>query len=162
MTFLRLLLARKMASIVNMSARSVAKRIFSLRSYNGIRSISTSEKKKDGAAVTSPISKDIPDFTKPLSQNWVSYGFDRNNETDDLNAMHSIFFFGITFCLMFGGFFFTYFPDFKARDWSHRQAFLELRRREAEGLPLVEMNYVDPAKIQLPTDEELGDRDIII
>lgn len=34
---------------------------------------------------------------------------------------------------------------------------MELDRRERLGLPLIDPNLVDPAKIDLPTDEELGD-----
>lgn len=154
-----------MASVVNMSARSLAKKILSLRSrqcYNGLRLIS-SEKKKDGAAITTSLSKEpIPDFTKPETQNWVSYGFKRDNETDDLNMMHNVFFMSVTLCLVVGGLFYGYFPDFKSRDWSNREAFLELRRREMNGLPLVDRDYVDVRKIKLPSDEELGDREIII
>lgn len=159
------LLDEKMASVVNMSARSMAKKILSFRAiqcYSGLRGIS-SEKKKDGAAISTSLSKEaIPDFTKPETQNWVSYGFKRDNETDDLNAMHNFFFMSITLCLVVGGMFYAYFPDFKTRDWSNREAFLELRRREMNGLPLIDRNYVDPAKITLPSDEELGNQEIII
>ena len=41
-------------------------------------------------------------------------------------------------------------------DWSIREAYLELERREQLGLPLIDPNLVDPAKLDLPTDEELG------
>jgi NADH dehydrogenase (ubiquinone) 1 beta subcomplex subunit 11 len=47
-------------------------------------------------------------------------------------------------------------------DWSQREAFLELRRREAAGLPLIDCNLVEPSKISLPSDEELGTTEIII
>ena len=47
-------------------------------------------------------------------------------------------------------------------DWVAREARLELHRREKLGLPLVDKNYIDPAKIELPSDEELGDTEIII
>lgn len=48
------------------------------------------------------------------------------------------------------------------REWAQREAYLELARREAAGLPLVDPNLIDPSKIELPTDEELGDTEIII
>lgn len=48
------------------------------------------------------------------------------------------------------------------KDWAHREAYLQLREREAKGLPLVDPNYVDPSKIELPSDEELKDKAIII
>lgn len=43
-----------------------------------------------------------------------------------------------------------------------REAYLQLHRREKLGLPLVDKNLIDPAKIELPSDEELGDTEIII
>uniref|UniRef100_A0A7R9I294 NADH dehydrogenase [ubiquinone] 1 beta subcomplex subunit 11, mitochondrial n=1 Tax=Timema bartmani TaxID=61472 RepID=A0A7R9I294_9NEOP len=59
-------------------------------------------------------------------------------------------------------FIFAYVPDFQLRDWAQREAFLELRRREQLGLPPIDRNLIDPEKITLPTDEELGDTEIII
>ena len=47
-------------------------------------------------------------------------------------------------------------------DWSRREAFLELRRREELGLPRIDKNLVPPEKLYLPTDEELGDSKIVI
>lgn len=47
-------------------------------------------------------------------------------------------------------------------DWYQREAFLELRRREAAGLPLIDGNLVEPSKITLPSDEELGNTEIVI
>lgn len=47
-------------------------------------------------------------------------------------------------------------------DWAQREAFLQLRKREAEGLPLIDPNLVDAEKIELPSDEELGNTEIII
>lgn len=47
-------------------------------------------------------------------------------------------------------------------DWAQREAYLQLRHREAEGLPLIDPNLVDPEKIELPDDEELGKTEIII
>jgi len=47
-------------------------------------------------------------------------------------------------------------------DWTQREAFLELRRREAAGLPLIDCNYIEASKITLPSDEELGSTEVII
>ncbi|GLV35981.1 NP15.6 [Carabus blaptoides fortunei] len=33
------------------------------------------------------------------------------------------------------------------RDWAQREAFLELRRREKAGLPLVDANLIDPSTV---------------
>lgn len=46
--------------------------------------------------------------------------------------------------------------------WAQREAYLELERREKAGLPLIDPNMIDPAKIPLPSDEELADFEIII
>ena len=51
---------------------------------------------------------------------------------------------------------------FSMKDWVSREAFLELARREKEGLPLIDANVVPIENIELPTDEELEDREIII
>jgi NADH dehydrogenase (ubiquinone) 1 beta subcomplex subunit 11 len=48
------------------------------------------------------------------------------------------------------------------RDWAQREAYLTIRYREANGLPLIDANYVDPSKMELPSDEALGDAEIII
>lgn len=64
--------------------------------------------------------------------------------------------------ILFEGFYFAYYPDMSLRDWAQREAFLELKRRESAGKPLVDPNYVDPANIVLPSDEELGNTPIII
>jgi len=48
------------------------------------------------------------------------------------------------------------------KDWAQREAYLTLRHREAAGLPLIDMNYVDVSSISLPSEEELGDTEIII
>lgn len=47
-------------------------------------------------------------------------------------------------------------------DWSVREAFLQVHRREKLGLPVIDKNLVDPSLIELPSDEELGDTEIII
>lgn len=51
---------------------------------------------------------------------------------------------------------------FRLRDWAHREAYFAIREREENGLPLLDPNYVDLSKIQLPTEEELADFEIII
>ena len=44
---------------------------------------------------------------------------------------------------------------FRRRDWSQREAYLEIARREALGLPLIDPDYIPPEKMLLPSDEEL-------
>ncbi len=52
--------------------------------------------------------------------------------------------------------------DQEWRDWSKREAYLVLREREAAGVLPVNRNYIDPAKLELPSDEELKNMDIVI
>lgn len=47
-------------------------------------------------------------------------------------------------------------------DWAQREAYLELERRQKEGLPLVDPDYIKADSIALPSDEELRDAEIII
>lgn len=51
---------------------------------------------------------------------------------------------------------------YRTNDWCYREAYLELARREAAGEPLVNPDYVSSERIQLPSDEELGETEIII
>ncbi|XP_028129244.1 NADH dehydrogenase [ubiquinone] 1 beta subcomplex subunit 11, mitochondrial [Diabrotica virgifera virgifera] len=122
------------------------------------RFVSTSQKKNVTAeAVDAAKSK-----AKVADQNWISYGYEYTSKTDDRNAMHSIMFVSITLCIVMGTLFFAYMPDYNLRDWAQREAFLELRRREEQGLPPIDANFVDPSKITLPSDEELEGVEIII
>ena len=50
----------------------------------------------------------------------------------------------------------------RRRHWATREAYLVLAEREALNLDPVSRDYVDPDKIELPTDEELGDMPILI
>lgn len=96
------------------------------------------------------------------NSNWKSWGFDYIDQRADILYLHATSFFLVT--LLFWGTFlvFFYYPDVDDNDWIHREAYIQLRRREILGLPLVDKNYADPANIILPPDEELGDDDIII
>ena len=51
---------------------------------------------------------------------------------------------------------------FRLHDWSVREAYLELNRRERLGLPLIDKNLVPPDQLELPTDEELGDTEVYV
>lgn len=121
------------------------------------RMVSTSKKSNDTAAIEA-----LKTEVKKEEQNWISYGFDMRSKEGDRSAMHSIFFTSVTLCLVVVGFYLAYLPDHGLRNWAWREAFLELRRREKLGLPPIDPNLIDPAKIDLPTDEELGDTEIVI
>lgn len=99
---------------------------------------------------------------KPVKRKWVSYGFSEEDEAEDCHAMHQTMFVVISIVLVLGGTVLGYLPDVRNKDWAQREAYLQLRYREEHGLPLVDRNMIDPSKIILPTDEELGDTEIII
>lgn len=124
------------------------------------RWISTSNKKSDVSATASAESAQACPIKE--KRHWQSYGFSKTNELDDLNMMHNHGFFFISIGLVLSFFILCYRPETDMADWSQREAFLELRRREKLGLPLIDPHYVDPANIVLPTDEELGATEIII
>lgn len=124
------------------------------------RWIATSNKKSDVSATATSAAEACP--IKEEKRHWQSYGFSTTNELDDLNLMHNHGFFLISIGLVFSFFILCYRPESDLANWSQREAFLELRRREKLGLPLIDPNYVDPATIVLPSDEELGATEVII
>jgi NADH dehydrogenase (ubiquinone) 1 beta subcomplex subunit 11 len=153
----------KMAVVGMLGLKAVARHSVRLSNTKYIRVISTSKKNRETVGLAEPTDRsEAAEGIAESKKNWVSYGFDFKKEEDDRNAMHSSFFFSITLCIVFGGFLFTYYPDVMLRDWAQREAYLELRRREAQGLPPIDRNLIDPSKIVLPSDEELRDTEIII
>lgn len=155
-----------MSLITRLNRLSVLRNVIASTQRN-IRCISTSQKKSDTAAIEHKVTEDkiktVEDFANPdLNKNWVYWGYDTKSKIDDENHMKSTFFFSVTLCLVFGSFIYYYQPDFLIRDWAQREAYLELRRREAAGLEPISPEYIDPATIELPSDEELGNTEIII
>jgi len=57
---------------------------------------------------------------------------------------------------------FYYKRDFQMKHWAHREAALVMLEREKAGLPYVDRNFIDPAKLDLPSDEELDGAEVII
>lgn len=129
---------------------------------NGVkrRLISTSKNKKSDTVAISDVAKS--ETIHQTDKNWVSYGFDYKDKKADRTALHAAMFGCVTVVLVWGGFYIAYLPDYNLHDWSTREAFLELHRRETQGLPLIDPNLINPSKIHLPSDEELGDTEIII
>lgn len=150
-----------MAALMNLRQMSVLQRSVWNHFSRVSRNISTSKKNSEAAATSAPTaSQQSCGDEEP--KNWVSYGFDYKNESDDVNAHHASFFFSVTLCLVFGSFMWAYAPDVHMRDWAQREAFLELRRRENNGYPPISPNYIDPKTIQLPDEEDICDIEIII
>lgn len=146
-----------MAALLNLRQMSVLQRSVWNHFNKVSRNISTSKKNSEAATAASsaPSCGDEP-------KNWVSYGFDYKNESDDVNAHHASFFFSVTLCLVFGSFMWAYAPDVHMRDWAQREAFLELRRRESKGLPPISPHHVDPKTITLPDEGDICDIEILI
>lgn len=146
-----------MAALINLRQMSVLQRSVWNHFNKVSRTISTSKKNSEAAAAATP-SPQCGDEPK----NWVSYGFDYKNESDDVNAHNASFFFSVTLCLVFGSFMWAYAPDVHMRDWAQREAFLELRRRERNAMAPISPHYVDPKNIKLPDEEDICDLEIII
>lgn len=150
-------------SLIRLNNHRNLRNILQQAIYNSNRSISTSPKNRETASISHPIEQLKNETSSTAAKkNWVSYGFNYKDEAEDRNSLKSSFFFSITLCLVWGTFIWAYLPDPQLRDWAQREGFLELRRREQAGIDLVNPNYVDPNKINLPSDEELGDTEIII
>ncbi|EGI58669.1 PREDICTED: NADH dehydrogenase [ubiquinone] 1 beta subcomplex subunit 11, mitochondrial [Acromyrmex echinatior] len=113
-------------------------------------------------ATTSSCHDEIKGETKPVKRKWVSYGFSQKDELEDRHALHQTMFVCITIVFVMGCTVMAYLPDVRGKDWAQREAYLQLRYREEHGLSPISPNYIDPSKIILPTDEELGDTEIII
>ncbi|XP_072943924.1 NADH dehydrogenase [ubiquinone] 1 beta subcomplex subunit 11, mitochondrial [Epargyreus clarus] len=145
-----------MAALIKLGQMPVVQRCVWNHFNKVTRSISTSKKNSDTATTTVDSSSSTED------KNWVSYGFDYYDKNEDTSAHNASFFFSVTLCLVFGSFAFAYAPDVHRRDWTQREAYLELRRREKAGLPLIDPNYIDPKKVKLPSESELADVEIII
>lgn len=152
-----------MAALIRSNTSTLLRNI-----QRSIRLLSTSPKKSDTASIQAtqtPVSNETIDFSIEAvkkSKTWVSYGFDYHDKEWDRQVMRGLMFMTVTICLVTGGFFWSYLPDLKLLEWSQREAYLVLRSREQAGLPPISPDLVDPDTVILPTEEELGDTDIII
>jgi len=127
--------------------------------------ISTS--KKDRETITPQITTTAQETKSEAAsgtkkKTWQSLGYDWNDQDTDQNYANGIFFYTVTLGLVCSGFIIAYWPDHQLRNWSQREAHIELARREALGLPHIDPNYVPPESVYLPSEEELGDFEIII
>lgn len=135
---------------------------------NPIRLVSTSPKKNETSIakpLSSQVSEEVTDFSVEAvkkSKNWMSYGFNWDNKELDRQMTRGVWFMGLSVCIIGTIFWWSYLPDRQFLEWSQREAFIVLRNREAAGLEPISPNYIDPSKIVLPSDEELGDTEIII
>ncbi|XP_069141366.1 NADH dehydrogenase [ubiquinone] 1 beta subcomplex subunit 11, mitochondrial-like [Argopecten irradians] len=134
--------------------------------------ISMSKKNKDGINATIEEVSTKEDELKQLEEhfadrdpnspkNYVSFGFDDVDHDFDQFTHNLTLFTGITLMVIMG-FFLSYSPDHRLKNWSMREAHLELKRREELGLPLIDRNIVDPSTITLPSEEELEGEKILL
>nr|XP_031828138.1 NADH dehydrogenase [ubiquinone] 1 beta subcomplex subunit 11, mitochondrial [Nomia melanderi] len=101
---------------------------------------------------------DVPYEKKP----WVSYGFHYEDKFEDRIRMHQTMFVLVSVLFVTLSVVTVYWPDPQLHDWAKREAYLQLRYREENGLPLVDPNLIDPSKVVLPSEEELSDVELII
>ncbi|XP_069630499.1 NADH dehydrogenase [ubiquinone] 1 beta subcomplex subunit 11, mitochondrial [Haliaeetus albicilla] len=80
------------------------------------------------------------------------HGFSADPDTDVLN-MRAVFFAGVSVAIVLGSVFLHYLPDYGLQQWARREAELQIRERESRGLPLLDSNYYDPARLALPPPE---------
>lgn len=136
------------------------------------RLVSTSPKKNE-TSVAKPLSseaaagteQEVTDFSVEAvkkSKNWVSYGFSRTDKEEDRQITRAVWFMGLSVAMGLTIFMWSYLPDRQYTEWSHREAYIVLRNREAAGLEPISPDYVDPSTLVLPSDDELGDTEIII
>jgi len=129
------------------------------------RTLTTSKKNEETATINEKIaSHSISDeaIASAAQKKWASYGFSSKDQHEDVATAHLLTFASITLVFVGGYVLYTYGPDRTLKDWAQREAYLALRHREAAGLPLINKDYVDVAAISLPSEEELGDTEIII
>lgn len=135
---------------------------------NSFRLVSTSSKKNETSIakpITSQTSEEVHDFSIEAvkkSKNWVSYGFSITDKEEDRRETRGVFFMGLSVAICGTIFCWAYLPDRQFIEWAQREAYVVLRDREAAGLEPIEANYIDPSLVNLPSDEELGDTEIII
>lgn len=102
------------------------------------------------------------DFRNPRRLgHWRPLGFDYTNPLADKYYYHEL----LGGFLVIGGTFFwlwLYAPDYRFKDWARREAFLRVHKREALGLPLIDPDVIDPDRVHLPTEEEIGDFEVTL
>lgn len=133
-----------------------------------VRLVSTSPKKNE-TSVAQPLSsqatEEVTDFSVEAvkkSKNWVSYGFSRTDKDEDRQMTRATWFMGVSVAMGLTIFMWSYLPDRQYTEWAHREAYIVLRNREAAGLEPISPDYTDPATIVLPSDDKLGNTEIII
>lgn len=148
-------------------ARSLARsgtgaRIVALRANQGALPTIAARKLTTSSVCQLRSEKEINEWVEnELSKGWEHKGLYPHDRWRDGVAWHM---YTASFAILFVGFFwwYRYMPDITKRHWSVREAYLVLHERESKNMDPIPRDYVDPDKLDLPTDEELGDMRIII
>lgn len=108
------------------------------------------------------VPKTAEDFANPSPEFWINWGWDKMDKNVDRIHGHITMFMVMTLMIYGGAWMVYYFPDVRMDNWFTREAYLEMERRKKLGEPYISRDYVPRHLITLPTDEELGDMEIII
>ncbi|XP_013394408.1 NADH dehydrogenase [ubiquinone] 1 beta subcomplex subunit 11, mitochondrial [Lingula anatina] len=156
-----------MASLLRSSRRSAVLINF-LRTqgpcHQSVCHIQTSKKKKDVGTAEGILEKVDPSpvnsFEKP--KNAINFGFSLDSEKEASMDYQLTLFCIITVAVVGSAFLVLYLPDKKLKYWSQREAYLDLYKREKEGLPPIDKNYIPEDQMVLPSEEELKKVEIIV
>jgi len=128
-------------------------------------SLSTSKKNRETIASDLTASPKVPKSSEEPTKKkkyWISQGYSHDSEEEDLTIRNGVMFFTVTMGMVLIGYIMMYMPDARYRNWSQREAYIEIARREALGLPHIDPNLVPVDNVNLPSEEELGDFEIVI
>ncbi|VDD82792.1 unnamed protein product [Mesocestoides corti] len=101
------------------------------------------------------VKKGIESEARDMLKDWLPYGWNDYDRIDDTTKYKTVTFL-LMVCFTFGlAFQLWYRPRGLEGDWARREAFLELERRRALGLPLVDPNLIPPERVKLPPKEDL-------
>ncbi|XP_075041692.1 NADH dehydrogenase [ubiquinone] 1 beta subcomplex subunit 11, mitochondrial [Mixophyes fleayi] len=92
----------------------------------------------------------------------MSHSYERNPDwhgfsedpTADVQNMRAVFFTGVSLCLVLGTVLVYYLPPRGMKHWARTEAERQIKKKEALGLPLIDINYYDPATLVLPPPED--------
>lgn len=128
-----------------------------------VRWISSTEKKPATAVGIAPNTvidnppRTAEDFAEVVHKprNWISYGYSEEDIEEDRDMHAFAMFCTISLSLVGITFIWSYLPDFHDKDWAHREAYLEIARREKYGRPHIDKELIPVERIHLPSEEEL-------
>jgi len=117
-------------------------------------------------AAEGPIEQRTPEEIKKYveeecKQGWRGFGFWPHDRFRDKVTGH-IAFFAVCATFVIPVWVYNYLPDYSLKNWAQREAFLLLKEREDAGIFPISKDFLDPEKVNLPSDEELGDIEILI